>query len=561
MNRRTFIKKTGGAGLLFGLGGFSIISIGCRQTYDFDLILKGGHVLDGTGKAGFNSDIGIKNKKITALGDLQNFSAYRILDVAELTVTPGFIDVHSHSADELLVNPKAESKIRQGVTTEILGQDGSSMAPLTHEMQAEMSERFQDRFGFGVDWLDFEGYFRRIRQTGTAVNVATMVGQGRLRECVLGMSDRAATRAEIQEMQELAHLALKQGALGISSGLEYTPGAFASTDEIIELCKVMQGTSGLYATHMRNEDDRVLAAVEEAIAIARGAGVGLQISHLKCQGQRNWDKLDAIFSSIAKANSQRLMVTMDRYPYVAYSTGLASLLPIWCREGGTEKFIARLQNPALLSKIKSETLDKVSMLGSWKSVMLTSVGLEKNRPLQGKTVAELVKGSGQDPFEYVRELIIEEKNRVSMVGFGMSEENTARILAHPLCMIASDGSAKAPYGPLSKSKPHPRSYGTFPRILSKYVREENLFSLPEAIRKMTNLPAIRFGLNKRGQIAKDFMADLVIFDHDKVKDKATFSNPHQYPEGIEYVLVNGKIVIEKEEHTRKLPGLVLTKTP
>jgi N-acyl-D-amino-acid deacylase len=557
MDRRTFIKKAGSAGMVFGFGGFGLISNACRQDYDFDLVLTGGHLLDGTGRESFQADIGIKGNRIMTLSALQGFTAYRVLEVSGLTVSPGFIDVHSHSEDELLVNPRAESKIRQGVTTEILGPDGESIAPLNQEMQAKLSQRFHDKYGFGVDWLDFDGYFQRLAQGGTAVNVASMVGQGTLREYVLGNSDRAASAEEINRMKELATMALKQGAFGISSGLEYTPGAFASTEEIIELCTVMQGTAGLYATHMRDEDDEVLEALEEAMAIARGAGVGLHISHLKTMGQRNWSKLDGIFARIDIAQSQGLAVTMDRYPYIAYNTGLDSLLPIWSREGGNEKLMARLQDPELLPRIKSETLKKVDMIGSWDSVMIASVELEKNRPLQGKTVAEIAKQTRQDPFDFVRSLIIEEKNRVDMSGFAMSEENTARILAHPLSMIASDASAKAPYGPLSHSKPHPRTYGTFPRVLSKYVREDKVLSLPEAIRKMTSLPAARFGLKNRGRVAKNFMADLVVFDPDKIKDKATFSDPHQYPEGVEYVLVNGKVVIERGEHTGELPGMIL----
>lgn len=533
MKRRTFIKS----GFLFGLGGFSAVTQSCRKSYDFDLVVRGGAVLDGTGRAVRAADIGVVGARIKAIGQLAAFSACRVIAAAGLTVAPGFIDVHSHSGEPLLINPKAESKIRQGVTTEILGQDGDSFRP--------------DEFNLK---------FKKYEENGIAVNVASMVGQGTIREVVMAMTDRAATAEEIRRMQALVATALRQGAVGVSSGLEYTPGGFASTAEITELCRVMRGTHGLYATHMRNEDDRVVEAVKEAIAIARDAGIGLQISHLKCQGQRNWGKLDTIFTLIAQAQSAGVSVTMDRYPYVAFSTGLSNLMPLWSREGGTEKFIERLQDAVPLEKIKAHTLAKIEQLGSWDSVMITSVKLEKNKPLQGKTVAEIVQETGDNPFQFVKNLIIEEGNKVSMVGFGMGEENTARILAHPDCMPASDGSARATYGPLSEGNPHPRSYGTFPRFLGKYVREQNIVPLPEAIRKITSLPAQRFGFPDRGQISENFMADLVVFDASKIIDKATFSNPHQYPAGIPFVIVNGEVVIEESEHTGALPGRVLRGT-
>ncbi len=501
---------------------------------DFDLILKGGRVIDGSGGAGAPADIGIIGETIGAVGDLSGAHARRIMDVSDLTVTPGFIDVHTHSEDELLINPKAESKVRQGVTTELLGMDGESYEP--------------DSFGTELE---------KLERAGIAVNAGSMVGQGTLRGMVMAMSDRAATAGEIDSMRELAALALRQGAIGISSGLEYTPGGFASTEEITELCKVMEATPGLYATHMRNEDDRVVEAVEEAIAIAEGAGIGLQISHLKCQGRRNWDKLDQIFTVIEQAESRGVSVTMDRYPYLAYSTGLANLMPIWSREGGTEKFIERLQDPDVWSRIRRAMEDKIELLGSWDAVMISSVELEKNKELQGKTIAEIVKDTGQDPYLYTRSLIIEEDNRVGQVGFGMSEENTARILAHPKCMPASDASALADYGELRQGSPHPRAYGTFTRVLGKTVREMKIMPLEEAIRKMTSFPAERFELKNRGRLAEGFMADVVVFDPDRVADQATYAEPHQYSIGIEAVLVNGEVVLEKGERTEKLPGKVL----
>jgi len=534
MKRRTFIKKSAVTGFSIGLGAMGLLTASCRESYPFDLVLKGALILDGSGNEGIRADVAIKDGKIAALGKLKDASARRSVDLSGLVLAPGFIDVHTHSESKLLVNPKAESKIRQGVTTEILGQDGDSFHP-----------------------EEFSSEFQKYENAGIAVNIASTVGQGTIRKVVMGMTDRAATPAEIAKMRSLAGVALRQGALGISSGLEYTPGGFASTQEITELCKVMQGSQGLYATHMRNEDDKLVEAVTEAVAIARGANIGLHISHLKCQGRRNWHKLPEVFALIAAFQRADGSVTMDRYPYVAYSTGLSSLMPLWSREGGTGKFIERLKSPETETRIKQATLKKIALLGSWDSVMITSVNLEKNKSMQGKTVARIVGESKQDAYEFVRSLIIEEENQVSMVGFGMNEDNTKQILAHPFCMPASDGSALATYGPLNQGNPHPRSYGTFPRVLGKYVREEKIVSLPEMIRKMTSLPATRFSLAGRGHIAEGFMADLVAFDPEKVRDKATYSQPHQYPEGIEWVIVNGDVVVEHSEHSGKLPGRVL----
>lgn len=554
MNRRSFIKNST---TLIGLGALNVLTKGFAQTYDFDLLIKNGLIVDGTGGDGYRADLGLKDERIAAIGNLREQSAYRIIDAEGLVVAPGFVDIHSHSEDTLLVNPRAESKIRQGVTTEILGQDGFSVAPLTQEMQSELHEHYRSAYGLSVDWNDFQGYFRRLNQSGIAVNVATMVGQGTLRQCVLGRDDRPASFADYNRMKELVRAAFRQGAFGISSGLEYTPGAFASSDELIELCSMMDSISGIYATHIRNEDNYVLQALDEAIAVARGANVALHISHLKCMGERNWDKLDDVFEKIAEARRRGVSISFDRYPYTAYNTSLSSLLPIWAREGDIKKIAERLNHSEERSKIRKETLQKVEMIGSWEAVLISSVELEKNRPLLGKRVSEIVGDNGIDPFDFICKLIIEENNGVSMCGFAMSEENTARILAHPLCMAASDASARAPYGPLSLSNAHPRTYGTFPRVLGKYVREDGILTLPEAIRKMTSFPANRLGLKKRGRIDQDFFADLVLFDSAKIRDTATYTSPHSYPEGIAYVLVNGKVVVERNEHTGELAGKVL----
>ncbi|MDQ7052078.1 MAG: D-aminoacylase [candidate division KSB1 bacterium] len=552
LNRRDFIRKTA----LGGLYGAYVIASGCAPKRDFDLLIRGGLICDGTGKDLFRADVGIKNGRIAAIGALQDKSAVRVIDADELIVAPGFIDIHSHSDDELLVDGRAHSKIRQGVTTEVLGQDGSSYAPLNDEMRQRMHERLKNNYGIDVDWQDMRGYYNKLRKQGLSVNVVSMVGAGTLRAHVVGYEDRPATSEEIARMQALLQKAIEQGARHLSSGLEYTPGSFATTEELIELCRVL-GPQGVYSTHMRNEDDRVLQAVSEAIRIAREAGCKLNISHLKASGKRNWHKLDAILNLLDEARQSGTATTCDRYPYIAYSTGLTALFPTWSREGKSEDFVARLQDESLLPKIREAVLNKIHMLGDWNAVMISSMSEEPHKAYAGRRLGDLAREHNQEPFEFLRQLMIAEKGRGGMVGFAMSEENTERVLAYPYCAVASDGSARATEGPLSEGSPHPRNFGTFPRVLGYYVREKKLFSLPEAIRKMTDLPARIIGIQQRGLIAEGYFADVTLFHPEKVRDTATFVQPKQYPEGIEYVIVNGKVVIDQGEHTHRKPGKIL----
>lgn len=525
-----------------------LLKIACTRSGEFDLILVGGTIYDGSGPPGQLGDVGIREGKIVATGNLRDRTARRKIDISGLAVAPGFIDFHSHSDDELLTGGFAQSKIRQGVTTEVLGQDGDSMAPLTEKMRDRLHERLMARYGVAADWRDFAGYLQRLAQGGIISNAVSMVGQGTLREYVVGLDDRSATPAEITQLQQLARAAFAQGAYGISSGLEYTPGSFAGTTEIIEVCRVMNGR-GIYATHIRNEDDTVI----EALQIARTAGIPLHISHLKASGRRNWHKLPHILALLDEARSGGLQA----YPYVAYNTGLSSLFPLWSRDGGQEAFVARLKDPAQMAAIRKEVLAKVEKIGGWSAVMISS--LPKNptrRDYEGKTIAEIARNA-PDPYEVLRNLILQEEGGGSMVGFAMSEENTATLLAYPHCIIASDGSAMAVEGPRRRGNPHPRAYGTFPRVLGKYVREDGIMGLAAAIRKMTALPAETLGLPGRGRLQPGFGADIVAFAPATVRDKATWSDPHQYPEGIPYVLVNGEVVIERESFTGKLAGRVL----
>ncbi len=521
----------------------------------FDIILVGGTVYDGTGSEGLSVDVGVKNGRIIALGNLRDKRAGYKLDVGGLAVAPGFIDFHSHSDEELLLRGEAQSKIRQGVTTEVIGQDGGSFAPLNSKMAEQVFEGLKKGYGVEETWMDFAGYFRILQKQGILSNVVSMVGQGTLREFVIGYENRPATAEEIGQMVTLAKEAFAQGAYGISSGLEYTPGSFASTEEIIALCQSMGGR-GIYSTHMRNEDDTVVEAIEEAIAIARGAGVDLNISHLKSSGKRNWHKLDAVLARLDKERATG-QVTCDRYPYIAYNTGLANLFPLWSREGGGEQFVQRLQDESLRDSINSAILDKIEKIGGWNSVMVSSLPSHPDRTLyEGKTMAELTH-SGSDPLQLLREIVIAQKGGGSMVGFAMSEENTAKVLSYPYCMTASDGSALATEGMLRQGNPHPRAFGTFPRLLGKYVREDKIMPLAEAIRKISGLPAETLHLRDRGFIREGHWADLVVFDPKTVTDKATWNDPFQYPEGIPYVIVNGEVVIDDGDYTGELPGAVL----
>lgn len=557
-SRRNFLRRTGLAGAGAAVGGLSTMLDGCAIAQRYDVIIRGGQVIDGTGAAPVAADIAIEGDRIVQIGPVQG-SARNTIDASGKIVCPGFIDIHSHTDLSLLVDPRAESKIRQGVTTEVAGQDGSSLAPLTDARLRSLRDGYGRRYGVDIEWTDFTGLFDTLEQQGIGLNFISLAGQGTIRGYVVGYENVPAGARQIDAMKDLVDQAMSEGAWGLSSGLEYTPGSFAGEDEIAELGRVAAGYSGFYATHMRNEDDFLVEAVSEAISTARKAEIALQIAHFKASGRRNRDKVAVCFDMIEQAIEEGMDITLDRYPYIAYATTLQNLFPTRFRTGGAEAFVSRLQSPDVLPAMKQAAVDKVDMLGDWSAVLITSVGRAENQDYIGRRVSEIVARNGQDPFEFVRELLIAENGSVGMVGFGMSEEEIASVLTHPLVMVASDGGAAAVSGPLSETTPHPRYYGTFPRVLGKYCREETLFDLPTAVHKMTGLPARRLGLADRGRIDVGLVADLVVFDPDTVIDRADFMNPHQYAQGIESVLVNGAVVIDGGEHTGALPGKVLRK--
>lgn len=542
MKRRTFLSSTGAgiSGLVLGCG--PSMSVSVRN--QFNLIIKNGTVIDGTGTNGIPADIGVRDGMIRAIGTLETASADRIIDAGGHTVVPGFVDIHSHTDGSLLRFPTADSKLRQGVTTEVGGQDGDSVAPRKMKPQDEEERRF----------TDIDGFFNYLQKQGIAQNQATMVGLGTIREVIVGEDDRPASPDEMDAMKTEVRRAIEQGCCGVSTGLEYTPGSFASTEELWELMKAAPEPYRLYASHMRNEDNTLLEALDEAIRICRHSGARLQVSHLKAQNKSNWYKQEITITMMEAAIAEGIETHCDRYPYVAFQTGMANLFPLWSRDGGTEKFIERLKNPETLAKIKPETTRKVEGLSSWDAVMITSTRSDDTKEYVGKTVQQITAGLNVDPFEFVVDLMIKENASVGIVGFGMDEAGTETVLRWKNSIVASDGGA---YSPASRSNPHPRTYGTFPRAIAYYQKERKVCTLPDMIRKMTSLPAQKIGLKDRGIIAERKAADIVIFNYDTIKDNATFLNPHQFPTGMPYVIVNGIVVVDNNEITGKLPGKVL----
>lgn len=559
ITRRNFLRKTTKTVALVGLSGCGILLQGCTSKKDFDLVVKDGHIFDGSGKGEFKADIGINGPFINAVCKISSSRGKSVISAKNLAVCPGFIDVHNHADIGLLVNPKAESMIRQGVTTLISGNCGSSPFPIADEIFEESKENLKETYQIELNWRDIKGFFSNLEEKGIALNYATLVGHGSIRGASMGFNDRPPKEEEFEKMKILAAQSIQDGAIGLSTGLEYAPGSYAKHEEITELCRIAAQYGGVYATHMRDEGDQLIESMEEAIDVARKTGISLQISHFKIAYPRNWNKIKAAISKIEEAKKEGIDIFCDRYPYIAGATSLSFYFPLWARQGTTQEFLTRLQDPQLDSKLRAHIVEQEKKLGSWDKVVISSVFTEKNKWIEGKSVLEASKQAQKEPYEFMRDLIVEEKNRVGMITFMMNEENLRRILAHPLAGIGTDGSALAPYGLLSFGKPHPRHYGTYPRVLGKYIREEKISPLPEMIKKMTSLPARKFGFLKRGVLREKYIADITIFDPDKVIDKATWVNPHQYPLGIEYVLVNGQIVIEEGNHTGNLPGKVLRK--
>lgn len=528
---------------------------------EVDVVLRHATVYDGSGGAPFTADVALGGDRIAAVGPTVPATGAEIVDATGLAVAPGFIDVHSHTDLVLLVNPNAESKIRQGVTTEVVGQDGSSIGPWTDAQFEETRDSYRSRYDVVLDFRTMSGLFDRLSREPASVNLASMVGAGSVRGAVIGDDDRPAMPDELTQMTRLVRDALDAGACGMSSGLEYVPSGFADLDELVALAEPLRARRLPYASHMRNEDDRLVAAVEEALNVGRLGGVPVQVSHLKAQGQRNWWKAGVVLDMLEVARANHIDVMYDRYPYVAYSTGLSNLFPIWSRDGGTDAFLERLADSSLEARIEQAVRAKVAQLGDWNSIQITSTRSDALAWARGRRFGELATERGDEPYLLLKRIMLEDRSGAGMAGFGMGEENTARFLAHPLGMVCSDAGARAPYGPLSEGSPHPRAYGTFPRVLGHYCRDRGLMPLETAIRKITAQPATRLHFRDRGLVRPGAIADLVVFDPDTVADAATFEDPHQYPAGIPHVIVAGQFVVKDGDHTGATPGRVVKPAP
>ena len=525
-----------------------------------DLKIEGALVIDGTGAVGERADVGVRGDAIVAIGDLSREHAGRSVNAAGKVLAPGFIDMHSHSDWALWENRRAESKIRQGVTTEVVGNCGFSPAPVVPAFREEL-RGFALYLPQGLDfsWPSFGAYLDALDADGLALNVAHLVGHGTLRIGAMGFARRAPTDAELSAMQTLLADAMEDGAFGMSTGLIYAPGSYADTAEIVEVARAAARRRGFYASHMRGEGATLLSAVGEAITVGREAAMPVQISHLKAAGRPNWGKVAEALALIDAARADGLDVLADAYPYTASSTSLRTLLPDWALDGGIDAMLKRLRDPGERARIRgaitATTGESMALRVGWESIML--VAMQVRRDVEGRRLGEVAGVRGVEPVDALLDLLLEEQGRGSVILFQMDEPDLRRALVHPAVMVGSDGSSLSPTGPRAASKPHPRSYGTFPRVLGEYAREQRTLTLPQAVHKMTGLPARRLGLTDRGVIRAGARADLVVFDARHVVDVATYEDPHRYPVGIEHVIVNGRFVIKDGEHTGSLPGRVL----
>lgn len=526
----------------------------------FDVLIKNGTVIDGTGAAGVVADVGVQGGRITALAPQLAGEASRIIDASGRIVSPGFIDMHTHSDFSLLSVPSADSKVRQGVTTEVVGNCGFSPAPV----QPRTLELLKEYVGFlnpnlPWTWQRLGEFYQEVSATGCAFNIAPLVGHGAVRIAVMGFDDRPPTAEELRQMQRLVRDAMTDGAFGISSGLIYTPGCYGDTAELIALAEAARDGGGLYATHMRGEGGTLENSIAEALRIGEEAKIPVQISHLKASGRENWGKMQRALQMIDEGLGRGIEVTADIYPYIAGSTTMTSLFPAWTLEGGMERFLERLRDLDTRKRIIAEvqTGDGWSRANGsmgWNDVIIASCPHQKE--FEGCTLQQLALELGKEPPHAMMDFLLAEQGKASIILFMMSEDNVALGMAHPKVMIGSDSLAMATG---RGGKPHPRTYGTFPRVLGKYVRQEGVITLADAVRKMTSMAATKLGLTDRGVLAIGKAADITIFNAATVVDRSTFEDPHQFPDGIDYVFVNGQLVVEHGVQHPVLPGVVLQK--
>jgi len=538
---------------------------------NLDLILKNGRIIDGTGKPVFKADVGIKDGKITQIKTEIKEEADKIIEVDNLIIAPGFIDIHSHSDTNVFLENKLSSKIMQGITTEVIGQCGYSIAPISEEGY-DIFKRDMDMFlppgaDLELKWRTFSEYLEEVEKAKPALNIVPVVGFGTVRIAGgPGYENRVPIAEEMESMKQLVEESMKAGAFGMSTGLIYSPQVYAQTEEVIELSKIVAKYNGLYFSHIRDEGANVVEAVKEFIEIVEKSGCrGGQIAHFKVSGPPYWGKSIETLKLVEDANKNNLDIKCDQYPYNRAMTSLVTALPPWVHEGGIDKILERLEDEEDRDKIRKELVGGESEIAeNWfkvpgtDKIFIASVKTEKWKDIEGKSLAEITKIRHlKDDLETLLTILLEEKCEVEMTLESMGDEDINRIMSNKYVMVGTDGSGVSPSGITSHGKPHPRFYGTFPRILRKYVREENLLSLEEAVRKMTSFPAQRLGISDRGVIKEGMWADIVVFDDQKVTDLATYENPHQYPKGIEYVIVNGTVVVEKSTQNDELPGKVL----
>jgi N-acyl-D-amino-acid deacylase len=528
----------------------------------FDIVITNGHIIDGTGSPWYSGDVGIRGGKIAAIGNLSDAPRTRTIDVHGMVVAPGFIDMLGQSELTILVEPRLPSKIYQGITTEITG-EGDSVAPLNDAI-VKSDHTIYDHYHLTPDWRTFQQYFARLEKQGIGINLASYVGATEVRRMVLGDDDKQPTPAELDQMRELVRHAMREGAVGVSTSLEYAPAPYAKTEELISLASEASKFGGIYATHMRDESNSILSAIDEALRIGREGHIPVEIWHLKVAGKANWGRMPEVVAKINAARAQGIDVTADTYAYTAWFNDFSAFIPAWAHDGGNAKLIERLKDPAMRARIRKDmTTPSNDWDNEWEEIsgpqdiLIGVVHNPKLLPLQGKRLAEVAKLQNKDPMDALFDILIEDNAATSVAVFGMSEPDIVLALQQPWVAFDNDSSGASPDGILGQEHPHPRAYGTFPRILRKYVREEKKLTLEDAIRKFSALPAQRMRLTDRGVLKSGMWADVVVFDPATVRDLATFENPNQLSQGMEYVLVNGVAVIDQGKQTGALPGKVL----
>lgn len=564
--RRTVVAIGWLVGLLFVLSAREVQSLAeksnQRTAESFSVLIRGGTVYDGSGSPPIPVDVAVRGDKIVAVGKLTEAQATTVIDAKNLAVAPGFINMLSWSTESLLADGRSQSEIRQGVTTEIMG-EGTSMGPVNNAIKRRMKAEQTD-IHYEIEWTTLADYLRWLERVKVSPNVASYLGATTVREYVIGLEDRKATPAEMERMRQLVEREMKDGALGIASALVYPPAFYASTEELIELCKAAAPYKGKYISHLRSEGVDLLQGIDELIRISREAKIPAEIYHFKALGQPNWPKMDAAIATVEAARREGLPVTANMYCYTAGATSLTACVPPWVHSGGQEALRRRLRDPDLrpriVGEIRAQSKDWENFYrgaGSPENVLLVGFKKEQLKPLQGKTLAQVAAQRGKDPVETLVDLLIEDESGIATVYFLMSEENMRKLIPLPWVGFGSDEASQAPEGVFLKAFCHPRAYGNFARLLGKYVREERLVSLTEAVRKLTSLPATNLGLDRRGLLREGYFADVVVFDPRTIADRATYEKPHQYAVGVRHVFVNGVQVLKDGEHTGAKPGRAL----